>query len=285
MALSPPRAIFRPVSSSSDAVEGSGIWFGEGEDGSMAKPDDKLGALPFGECRIQELRCEANEGYALWEDAFNVSLDTTAIGFGIDLGTVDNQPVPLLSTEAAGAADGDHALSPEGTVTVIDEVAYANLVPGKTYTVKSTLMDKTTGRPLVVNGSEVTSEKEFAPIAPFGYVKVELMFDAIALAGKQIVAFESLALDEDVVATHEDIEDEGQSVDLAEKPGPGNPKAGLAQTGDTNNVVPLICLTVVAALIAALVALHERRAKHKDSSEGEETGEEDSEEEEGPQEE
>lgn len=201
-----------------DVVEGSGIWFGQGEDGSVAAPDDKLGALPFGEYRIQELRCEANEGYALWEDTFNVSRDTTATGFDIDLGTVDDQPIPRLATEATDAADGDHALAPEGTVTVIDEVAYANLVPGRTYTVKGTLMDKATGRPLVVDGSEVTAEKEFAPIAPFGHVKVEFTFDASALAGKEIVAFESLEHEGVEVAAHADIYDEGQTVKVEPAP-------------------------------------------------------------------
>ena len=87
------------------------------------------------------------------------------------------------------------------------------------------------------------------------------------------------------MATHEDIEDEGQSVNLVSPPSPDIPKAGLAQTGDTNNVVPLICLAVAAALIAALTALYERRGKRKGSSESEETGEEDSEEAEDLQEE
>lgn len=201
-----------------DVVENSGIWFGQGEDGSAAEPDDKLGALPFGEYRIQELRCEANEGYALWEDTFNVSRDTTATGFDIDLGTVDDQPIPKLATEATDAADGDHALSPEGTVTVIDEVTYANLVPGRAYTVKGTLMDKATGQPLIVNGSEVTSEKEFAPIAPFGRVKVEFAFDASALAGREIVAFESLEHEGIEVAVHADIYDEGQTVKVEPEP-------------------------------------------------------------------
>lgn len=202
----------------SDVAEGSGIWFGLGEDGSMAEPDDKLGAMPYGEYRIQELRCEANEGYALWEDTFNVSRDTTATGFDIDLGTVDDQPIPKLATEATDAADGDHALAPEGAVTVIDEVSYANLVPGRTYTVKGTLMDKATGQPLIVNGSEVTAEKEFAPIAPFGYVKVEFTFDASALAGKEIVAFESLEHEGIEVAAHADIYDEGQTVKVEPSP-------------------------------------------------------------------
>lgn len=56
------------------------------------------------------------------------------------------------------------------------------------------------------------------------------------------MAFESLALDGDVVATREEIDDEGQSVDLVKKSGPGNPKTGLAQTGDTSKILPLVCL-------------------------------------------
>lgn len=202
----------------SDVVEGSGIWFGQGEDGSVAAPDDKLGALPFGEYRIQELRCEANEGYTLWEDTFNVSRDTTATDLDIDLGTVDDQPMPRLGTEATDKADGDHMIAPEGKVTVVDEVAYANLVPGKAYTVKGTLMDKATGEPLVVNGAEVTSEREFAPIAPLGTVKVEFTFDASALAEKEIVVFESLLREGIEIASHADIHDEGQTVKVEPAP-------------------------------------------------------------------
>ena len=159
------------------------------------------------------------------------------------------------------------------------------LFRSREYVLTGTLIDKTTAAPIETDGLPLTSMVAFTPEEPNGSVEVALSFDGSALAGHRTVAFESLALDGDVVATHEDIEDEGQIVDLVEKPSPGNPTAGLAQTGDTNNVVPLICLAVVAALIAALVALHERRAKHKGSSEGEEAGEEDSEEEEGPQEE
>lgn len=201
-----------------DVEEGSGIWFGQGEHGSMAEPDDRLGALPFGEYRIEELRCEANEGYSLWSDTFNVSRDTTATGFDIDLGTVDDEPIPRLATEATDKADGDHVLAPDDKVTVVDEVAYANLVPGRTYKVKGTLMDKATGQPLLVGGKEVASEREFSPIAPFGTVKVEFAFDASALQGKEIVAFESLEHEDREIAAHADIYDEGQTVKVEPAP-------------------------------------------------------------------
>lgn len=201
-----------------DVVEESGIWFGLGEDASMAKPDDRLGALPYGEYTIDELRCEANEGYALWSDTFNVSRDTTATGLDIDLGTVDDQPLPKLATEATDKADGDHALAPEGAATVVDEVSYANLVPGKAYTVRGMLMDKATGKPLELGGESVTSEREFAPIASSGTVEVEFAFDASALAGREIVVFESLELEGVEVAAHADIYDEGQTVRVEEAP-------------------------------------------------------------------
>lgn len=201
-----------------DVEEGSGVWFGQGEHGSMAEPDDRLGALPFGEYRIEELRCEANEGYSLWSDTFNVSRDATATGFDIDLGTVDDQPIPKLATEATDKADGDHVLAAAGKVTVVDEVAYANLVPGKAYTVKGTLMDKATGQPLLVGGKEIASKKEFSPIAPFGTVKVDFSFDASALHGKEIVAFESLEHEGREIAAHADIYDEGQTVKVEPAP-------------------------------------------------------------------
>lgn len=261
-----------------DVVEGSGIWFGLGEDGSVATPDDKLGALPFGEYRIQELRCEANEGYALWEDTFNVSRDATATGFDIDLGTVDDQPIPRLATEATDKSDGDHMLASEGKVTVVDEVSYANLVPGRSYTVKGTLIDKTTAKPVEKDGLPLTSVVAFTPEESNGSVEVTFAFDGTALAGHRTVAFESLALDGVEVAKHIDIEDESQSVDLVQPSAPGTPAAKLAQTGDTNNIAPLVCLAVVAALTAALAALHQR--KDKGEEDGGDTGEARSDEEE-----
>ena len=201
-----------------DVVEDAGVWFGAGEDGSVAEPDDRLGALPYGEYAIEELRCEANEGYALWSDTFNVSRDATATSLDIDLGTVDDEPEPQIATEAIDRSDGDHLIAPSGQATVVDEVEYANLVPGRAYTVRGTLMDKATGAALLVDGAEVTAERTFAPIAPFGSVEVEFSFDASALAGGEIVAFESLLHEGREVAAHADIYDEGQTVTVGPVP-------------------------------------------------------------------
>ena len=190
------------------------------------------------------------------------------------------EPAPEIATTATDADDGDHEAVADGSVTIVDEVRYENLESGREYVLTGTLIDKTTAELVKPDDLPLTSVVAFTPSEPNGSVKVEFSFGGSQLAGHRTVAFESLALEGEVVATHEDIEDEGQSVDLVAPPSPGSPKAGLAQTGDTNNVVPLICLAIVAALIAALTALRERRGKRKGSSESEETGEEDSEEEE-----
>ena len=124
----------------------------------------RLGALPYGEYTIEELRCEANEGYALWSDTFNVSRDTTETSFDIDLGTVDDAPEPRIDTVALDKADGDHSISPVASVVVVDEVSYANM-PLEDLVARGWLVDKATGEPLEVDGAEVVFEKAFAPIS------------------------------------------------------------------------------------------------------------------------
>ena len=55
----------------------AGIWFGLGEDGSSAPANDALGALPYGQYTLEELPCEANEGYELVTKTFVVERDST----------------------------------------------------------------------------------------------------------------------------------------------------------------------------------------------------------------
>lgn len=56
-----------------------------------------------------------------------------------------------------------------GKTTLTDSVRFWNLIPGETYTVIGTLMDKATGEPILVNGKKVTSS-DFVRIRPDGTV-------------------------------------------------------------------------------------------------------------------
>lgn len=201
----------------SDVDESCGVWFGLAEDGSVSEPDDRFGALPYGEYTIEELRCESNEGYGLWSDSFNVSRDSTTTKFDVDLGTVDDQPGSRIGTTAIDAADGDHEAY-ASKVEIVDTVAYRNLEPGREYAVTGKLMDKATGEPVKDGGKEVTANATFTAKDANGTVDVTFSFDASALAGHDVVAFETLTHEGREVAVHAEIEDEGQTVSIVPKP-------------------------------------------------------------------
>ena len=53
---------------------------------------------------------------------------------------------------------------------------------------------------------------EFTPTSSEGTVELTYTLDASALAGKAVVVFETLYQDDKEVASHADLEDEGQTV-------------------------------------------------------------------------
>ncbi len=123
---------------------------------------------------------------------------------------------PKIGTTAT--VDGQHTAAPSGEVTIVDEVAYSGLTPGETYTLYGVLMDKGTGQPLLVNGEQVTSASSFVPTAKDGTVEVTFTLNADDLVNKQVVVFETLYLDGKEIASHTDINDQGQTVTFGEKP-------------------------------------------------------------------
>ena len=96
----------------------------------------------------------------------------------------------------------------------MDTVKYENLIIGKSYTVKGTLMDKDTGKAITQNGKEITSEMTFTATKTSGTVNLLFNYDSNALEGKTTVAFEKLFHNDIDVARHEDISDENQSVHI-----------------------------------------------------------------------
>ena len=137
----------------------------------------------------------------------------------------------VIGTTATDEADNDKVLSPDTTATVVDEVAYQNLIVGKEYTVTGKLMDKETGKALLVDGKEVTANAKFTAKTPNGKVSVEFKFNTSGLDNKKLVAFESMKEGDKEVATHADINDEGQTVEVDEK----TPKIGTTATDKADN--------------------------------------------------
>ena len=187
----------------------AGTWFGLTTEGWTVDVQDELCALPYDTYTLEELPCEGNQGYELVKvPNITISRNNTTIY----LGTIDDQfeGVPEIGTTAT--VDGEHTAEPAGEVTLIDTISYKNLKVGETYKISGVLMDKETGEPLLVGEQQVTAELEFTPISSEGSVELVYTFDGSALAGKSVVVFEDLYQDENVVASHADINDEGQTV-------------------------------------------------------------------------
>lgn len=201
----------------------AGTWFGLTTEGWMVDVQDELCALPFDTYTLEELPCEGNQGYELVKvPNITISRNNTTIY----LGTIDDQfeGVPEIGTTAT--VDGEHTAEPSGEITLVDTVTYKNLKVGQTYKLSGVLMDKETGEPLLVNEQQVAAELEFTPTSSEGTVELTYIFDASALAGKAVVVFEDLYQGENVVASHADLEDEGQTVTF------GQPEIGSTATVD-----------------------------------------------------
>lgn len=139
-----------------------------------------------------------------------------------------DKKTPEIGSTATDKADKDKTLANNQKVTVNDEVAYKGLVVGKEYTVTGKLMDKETGKALLVDGKEVTGTAKFVTKTPDGKVNVEFTFNTTGLENKELVAFESVKIGEKVIATHADLNDKGQTVKV------NKPETPLPQTGSEN---------------------------------------------------
>lgn len=120
---------------------------------------------------------------------------------------------PKIGTKAKDAVDGDKNVVADPEASIIDTVAFKNLLVGQEYKLSGVLYDKATGEPLLVNGETVSAETTFTPEEADGRVAVTFEFDASAIdGGTSLVSFESLSLGGVELTTHADIEDEGQTV-------------------------------------------------------------------------
>lgn len=162
--------------------------------------------VPYGEYIIKELK--PAEGYLDNEDIFKVTISTHEQTIEL---TPINDKIPELKTTAT--VDGNKEVNATEVFTLTDTVEYKHLIPSKEYQLKGVLMDKATGKALLIDGKEITSEVKFTPEQSSGTVDVLFTFDSKFIKTEtQIVAFEYLYKDGKELTTHTDIEDEGQTV-------------------------------------------------------------------------
>lgn len=190
---------------------------------------DKDGTTKY-QYRVEEMDTEETFGYQL-PDPQIVELsegEIVSVSF-------HNKPVEV-GTKAT--VEGEKEIDPLDKVTLTDTVSYIGLVPGKEYKVVGVLMDKLTGEKLLVNGQEIIAETTFIAEAKNGSVDVTFIFDATGLHGKGIVVFEDLYRENALLATHADINDEGQTVKIK------NPEIGTKATADGKKEITADKITI-----------------------------------------
>lgn len=209
--------------------------------------------IPYGSWIIKELK-PAN-GYLPSDEIYPVLINKN--GQGIEIKVVNNR-VPKIRTKAA--VNGEKTAVAGGGITVADTVYYNHLIPGREYTVKGILMDRSTGAALLVNGKEITAEITFTPEKAEGEVIVRYTFDGKGIKCQtDIVVFEALYCDGEELAVHADIEDAEQTVTLTVPPAPYIP---APKTGDSSKLGFWIGLAAVAlggVISAGIIRIKSRK--------------------------
>ena len=209
--------------------------------------------IAYGSWIIKELK--PAKGYLPSDEIYPVLINKN--GQEIEIKVVNNR-VPEIRTKAA--VNGEKTAVADGEITVADTVYYSHFIPGREYTVKGILMDRSTGAALLVNGKEITAEITFTPEKAEGEVIVRYTFDGKGINRKtDIVVFEALYCDGEELAVHADIEDAEQTVTLTVPPASYIP---APKTGDNSKLGFWIGLAAVAlggVISAGIIRIKSRK--------------------------
>lgn len=120
---------------------------------------------------------------------------------------------PILSTTAKGKVSGKNYVDIGGDMSIIDTIKYEGVQYGMTHTIKSYLVDKTTGKIVQDdNGNDIVKTTEWEPEATQGSIDVEIPVTGKKLAGRTLVVFEEIYLGDAMIACHKDINDANQTI-------------------------------------------------------------------------
>lgn len=191
----------------------AGTWFYGISDSKEWKAEyinDEAGALVYGNYKLEELTCAANEPYILIEPIyFTVDGNET-----IDLGVIENNPVTMKTT-ASDTETGTHYSRIAEEISITDTVEMHGLKVGKEYTLNAKLMNAETGEPVKTSAGEViTATKTFVASETDCTVDVVFTFNAADcdLYNATTVVFEDLYHENVRVTTHADLTDKDQTI-------------------------------------------------------------------------
>ena len=121
---------------------------------------------------------------------------------------------PSVGTVATDKTSGTHTSDSSSSTTIVDKVTLSGLIVGETYTIKGKLVNKNTGKVLILDGAEVVAEKVIEAEAESQIEDIEFTFDSSNLGDIALVAYEELYYGNVIIASHRDINDENQTVNI-----------------------------------------------------------------------
>ena len=215
---------YEAVLDDSHLVSGPGAPYGKTDEGAFR--------LPLGTIVLQETK--GPKGFETDENIYTGHIRSTAAGdssvlwdtaedsllsvrkqSGEELLHREMPYEPEIATTAVDKANGSHLGTVSEEAVVTDTVRYSGLISGEKYRLEASLVRKTDRKVLC----RVTRDDLVCADGGAGEWKVEFPpIDSTALQGDAAVAFEKLYIGKEQVASHEDPEDEDQTVYYPEKP-------------------------------------------------------------------
>ena len=155
----------------------------------------------------------------------------------------------MIETTAKNAVDGGKIASPNKKITLNDTVSISNVDVGEELVIRGVIYDKSTGEKLLIDGSEVWADSKFTSVDNNMKTDVVFNFDASELAGKSVVLYEYMYIageegNEVLVASHEDINYEGQTIFFSDEPKTGDK--------DFTGVIALMVISVLGITIVGV---------------------------------
>lgn len=126
-----------------------------------------------------------------------------------------------LNNTLVDAFDGDKQIIIDTQCQIIDTITYSNLLPGTEYQLNSRLVTNNGGKVktynaqtlMDANGYLIEEKTTFIPIEPSGTIDVLFSFDGSDLNDElEIMAFETLSKNGEIIARHEDINNSAQII-------------------------------------------------------------------------
>lgn len=162
---------------------------------------------------------------------------------------IENERTRISDTLAFWKESGKKEIYAGEDDVIVDTVSLENLEAGQEYTLKGMLADPDTGEILnpdgtpAEDGGAAVVEKTFTAEGLSQEIKMEFVLDASLFEERRFVIFESLYIGDILIFSHNDLDDERQTVAVLKKPDEA------AATGD-----PMDNAGMIASAFAAMIA-------------------------------